>query len=239
MTPSENQTEVYPRAPLIEAVFEARFPGEPKIECQRDQFFDAIRTEYPHVFVPSLHLGSFPALSPYHFRRSDGSAEVLVALNRFAFVSRKYVGYADFRTSSLDLFRKFQALFKIGPVNRTGFRFVNVIPFTREAGLIPIERFLNLSLQLPPGLESKPVNISLVFTTELDGGQLTTKLEAVQDETKTQEALVLDFDYAKVQDLTFDKVSEYLDESHAETKRFFESLITPGFREWMRGEGGE
>ena len=50
---------------------------------------------------------------------------------------------------------------------------------------------------------------------------------------------VLDFDYAKVRDLTFDQVFDYLDESHTETKRFFESLITPGFRQWMRGAGGE
>jgi len=239
MSEESAHPEVYPRAPIVEAVFEVRFPGEPKIDCHRDQFFEVVRSEYPNVFVPALQPASFPALSPYHFRRPDGAAEILVALNRLAFVSRRYTGYAEFRATALDVFSKFQGLFNLGPLNRTGLRFVNLIPYARENGLIPVDRFLNLSLQLPAGLEYKPVNISLVFATELDGGQLTTKLEAVQDETKIQEALVLDFDYAKVRDLTFDQVFDYLDESHTETKRFFESLITPGFRQWMRGAGGE
>lgn len=238
MTPAQPD-EVYPRAPVVEAVFEIRFPGEPKVECRRDTFFEAVRSEFPSVYVPALQPGSFPALSPYHFRAADGSSQIMVALNRLSFSTRAYKGYLPFRAKVLELFERFGKEFAIDHLTRAGLRFINIVPFTREEGLIPLERFFQFGITLPVGLEYRPTNLSLVFTTELDGGQLTTKLEAVQDETKMMEALVLDFDYAKVKDLKFSAVDSYLEESHTHTKKFFEGLITPGFREWMRGEGVE
>ncbi len=68
---SEPSSEVYPHAPLIEAVFEIRFPGEPAVECQRDEFFEMVRDQFPRVHVPKVTSGQWPSLLPYHFRTDD------------------------------------------------------------------------------------------------------------------------------------------------------------------------
>lgn len=46
----------------------------------------------------------------------------------------------------------------------------------------------------------------------------------------------MDFDYAKSEDLTMDKLNEYLDESHAHTKKIFNEVITKEYLQVMRGE---
>jgi uncharacterized protein (TIGR04255 family) len=67
--------------------------------------------------------------------------------------------------------------------------------------------------------------------------------EMAQTNTKTwqpilekQGAFLLDFDYARTPKLTFDQLEAYIDESHHETKRFFETIITDESRKYMNGE---
>jgi hypothetical protein len=74
----------YPNSPLEAVVFEIRFPGEPAIECHRDQFFTDARDEFPRVFVPTLKAGKAAALSPYRFQREDESSSLLTAMSLFA-----------------------------------------------------------------------------------------------------------------------------------------------------------
>jgi hypothetical protein len=73
--------EIYPNAPLQGVVFEIRFPGEPAIECHRDQFFQMVRQEFPQVLVPKLREGDAAALTPYHFVSEDNSRALLTAVD--------------------------------------------------------------------------------------------------------------------------------------------------------------
>jgi uncharacterized protein (TIGR04255 family) len=66
-------------------------------------------------------------------------------------------------------------------------------------------------------------------------GSLTLRLECVTS-PEQQEAFLLDFDYAKISELSFDWLEEYLDESHAETKMLFENIVTDEYRKFMTGE---
>jgi len=47
------ESEIYPNSPLIEVIFEIKFPGEPVVECRRDIFYELVREDYPKVLVPS------------------------------------------------------------------------------------------------------------------------------------------------------------------------------------------
>ncbi len=116
-----SQNPTYPNAPLIEAVFEIRFPGEPAIECHRDRFFQLIRAEYKNVWVPTLREGQAPALEPYQFKSDDGFCSVLAAINRFGFSPKKYEGFERFKSEALRLIGLFASSYEIRKVKEDGF----------------------------------------------------------------------------------------------------------------------
>ncbi len=230
------KSEVYSNSPLNEVVFEMKFMGEPAIECQRDKFFKRVRNKYPNVLVPGVKAEEFPALAPYRFENQDRSSGIMMAINRFAYYSRKYRGYKIFRKEAVWLMQVFGNVFKLNKLNRTGWRYINIIPFTREDGYLPLKRFFNVKLIMPKSVPDQYENLSIVFITKTNGGSITVKLESMMAADKSHEAFLLDFDYAKVKKLTFDKIGSYINESHRFTRALFEELITNSYRKYLRGE---
>jgi len=80
-------------------------------------------------------------------------------------------------------------------------------------------------------------NLSLIFVSQAEeGGSLTTRIEPAISYDKNQEGIILDFDYAQEGDLYFSQIDKYLEESHTNTKYFFEQLIADNYKKVMRGE---
>lgn len=235
--PKKITSEVYPNSPLVEVIFEIRFPGEPIVECRRDIFYDLIRNDYPKVLVPQTKEGTFVALEPYRFEKDDNSCGIMLALNKLAYYCRKYPGFDLFKKEIIRLINKFKKAYpQVDKLNRTGFRYVNIIPFTREEGLVPLDSFLKLKLHMPAAIPERYKNISIGFVAQTKGGSITTRVETLAAADKSGEALLLDFDYAKEKSLSIKKISQYLDESHNYSRQLFEDLITDNYRMFLRGE---
>lgn len=227
---------IYPNSPLVEVIYEIRFPGEPRIECNRDIFYEKIRGNFPNVLVPSIKAGDFPALEPYRFESENKQSGIMIALNKFAYYVRQYSGYKQFCKEVVQWVTEFSAIYKISKLNRSGLRYINIISFSRESGVIPLNQFLKIRLDLPEVFPDNFENLSLVFISKTEGGAIATKIESIIAEDRSHEAILLDFDYAKNKDLTIDAVNQYLDESHAHTKRVFEELITDKYRQYLKGD---
>lgn len=229
-------TSTYPNAPLVEAVFEIRFPGEPAVECRRDEFFDLIRSKYPHVFVPKIQSGQSPPLELYHFRSDDQKHTVMTAINRFAFSSKKYEGFELFKKETLRLLEVFSKKFKIGKLSRTGLRYTNVIPFVREKDNFPLSSYLNVDINLPPAFPKQFEHLDLRFVAKLSSGSITTHIQPLKAQDGNEEGILLDFDFAKDKGLHIKKVEHYLNESHEQTKEMFEQIITDSYLKYIKGE---
>ncbi len=231
------KSEIYPNSPLVEVIFEIKFPGEPIVECRRDIFFDFIRKDYPKVFIPQTKEGSFVAIGPYRFEKEDRSSGVMLAIDRFSCYCRKYPGFAIFKKEAIRLIGMFKKSYpKINIINRTGFRYVNIIPFTREEGVVPLDKFLNVKLRLPATIPERYKNISVGFIAKTKGGSITTRMETLLAAEKGGEAILLDIDYAKEEELSINTAKKYLDESHNYARQLFEDLITDAYRMYLRGE---
>ena len=229
--------EIYPNSPLVEVIFEIRFLGEPVIECRRDIFFDLIRSDYSNLLVPQTKKGGFIALEPYRFEKQDRSAGIMLPVNRFSYYCRKYPGFVAFKKEVLKLIRKFkQAYPKINTLSRIGFRYVNIIPFTREDSAVPLDRFLNIRFQMPRTIPGKYANISLGFIAKANKGSITARIETLKATDQSGEAILLDLDYAKEEGLSMKNINKYLDESHNYSRQIFEDLITDSYRMFLRGE---
>lgn len=224
--------EVYVNSPLQGVVFEIRFPGEPGIECHRDEFFEKVRNDFPQVLVPKVTEGTAVALAPYHFTSISGERALLTALNSFAYRTSKYPGYAMFRPEVLSWIRAFTETFKVGRLTRTGLRYTNIIPFAPGVGF-PLQRFLRLGMAL--GTEQVNEFSKFFLATEIPAasGSLTIQVGMAPGE---HEGILLDFDFAMTEGLTIEQVEQYMDQSHAETKRLFESLLTDEYRTYLRGD---
>lgn len=236
------KAEVYPNSPLVEVVFEIRFPGELQVECERHKFWQRVRNDYPTIRVPHPDSKKAMALMPYRFDHQEQDITIIVAMNTLGLsATGVYPGYQAFRREFLRIQKIFGEVFSVPKLSRVGWRYVNVIPFVREAGLIPLSRFLTLGFRLPPAIPERFNTLDLTFSAKTDGGTITTRLQSLirGDQKENAEALLLDFDYGKdgkEQELLFDKVGDYMDEAHSFTRRLFEDLITDKYRSYLRGE---
>lgn len=234
-----NDTEVYPNAPLVEVVCEIQFNGELEIEARRHEFWDKLRDDYPKWLVPRSGTDDRPlALQHYRFRTEDGIRTILIAPNSFGFSVTEYGGHQAFFKEFARLYKVFAETFpKIDKLNRIGWRYVNIIPFVREKGLIPIENFLKLELGLPEQVPSRYEKIDLNLTATRDNNDsVIVKLANVQKNTG-EEGLLLDIDYGKKGDsLRFKELKKHLKDGHDHSRNLFENFITDAYRQYLRGK---
>ena len=232
---------VYPNQPLVEVVFEIRFPGDLIIECEKNKFWNLIRDEYPNILVPQSQPDQALALLPYKFRKADGSMTVMVALNSFAISVSKYPGYKVFEKEILRIFELFQSVYQIEKLNRVGWRYINIIQFVRENNVIPLDKFLTIGFKIPSSIPEKFTKLNLTFEslTE-DGASIITDLQTIEKTGANNEALLLDFDYGRMcsstHQLISKKVPEYLAEAHDKTRQLFEDFITDEYRQYLKGD---
>ncbi len=230
-------SKLYKNPPLIEAVFEIRFPAELSIECQRDRFYEKIRKDYPQIFVPIVR-GESPALKSYEFKSLDGKKIIRCSINRFSFHANKYEGFAKFEGDCLNYTQLFTKLYNITSLNRTGLRYINHIPIVRIDGCIPIQKYLNFGYHLPQNLESDKFELfHTTFVVKIGEGKLRllTHYFEVPSPPK-KEFILLDFDYYYEEKLKADKIRDYLRKSHEHTKRIFEDIISDEYKVVMDTE---
>jgi uncharacterized protein (TIGR04255 family) len=226
----------HPNSPLVEVVCEIRFPGETVIECRRHKIQDQIRAEYPNLLVPAVRPGAHVGLDPYRFEREDGSAGVMVALNRFGYYSREYPGFDAFRIECLRIMGLFATVFPVKKLNRVGLRHINIIPFARENGFIPIEDFFVLGDKLLEVLPNRFGAFNIAFVLPIEDGTITTRIESINKDVTKQEALLLDFDFAKTGELFLSRMDDYLDKAHEKSASLFRQLTTQRYRGYICGE---
>jgi len=227
---------VYIQSPLVETVFEIQFLGEPAVECRRDEFFTAVRDQFPRVWVPPAEPGKAVALQPYLFRSKDEAETVMVAINRFAYATRQYPGFAAFQSRALGLAQRFCRKFGIDRLTRTGLRYVNVIPFLREGGVIPWRRYFTVGLTLPATSPDDFINVGMTFESRCHKGVITTRIACGKTADGSKEVFLLDFDFAKTEQLRAKEIRTYIEESHDHTKRVFEGITTEDYKAVMRGQ---
>lgn len=228
---------IYPNSPLLEVVCQIRFPGEIGISCRIDEFYSRIREVYPRLRVPKASHGEALSLQPYHFTSEDETDGVLVALNSFALTTKNYKGHAHFSSEFTRVAKIFNQKFSLKRLNRFGLRYVNFIPYQRENGTVPVNRFLQANIQFPKPATNRIENLALALATKLPNATLTVRIESMIDAEKQQEALLLDFDYGKTVELTIDDLEKYYEEARKQIRKLFENLITPTYREYLKGKG--
>lgn len=229
--------KVYRNAPLKEAVFEIRFPANLSIECRRADFYETIKTEFPHIFVPIPDSVEALALKPYEFRSVDSKKCVRFSINRFSFNTIDYSGgFELFEEECLRYITLFLNFFEIKILNRTGLRYVNQIPIIRRNGVIPIAEYLNFGFKLPVAISSEPELFHTVLVNRVGDGKLRILVQ-YQQVDKSTEVIVLDFDYYYEGSLSSVDFPQLLTNSHKHIKEsVFMNLISDNYKKILEKE---
>ena len=231
--------EIYPNQPLSDVACEIRFKGEMQVECQRYLFWDKIRSEYPDILVPHVQDGQAVALQHYKFRNPDNGRTVSVALNSLAFSEAKYSGHESFISEYVRLVDVFRGLYpKLGAITRVGWRYINVIPFSREDGRVPIGRFLKLNIPLHSDLFGQTSGLNLDWAGKLSDGEVHIRLAPInQKGLPGQEALLLDIDFGcMAPNIEWGASRNVIEAARKKCRGMFEDLITDDYRTYLRGE---
>lgn len=238
----EERVDIYKNAPLFEAIFEIRFPPELSIECQRDQYYEKIREEYPKIFVPKILSAQAPSLRSYQFKTENEKKLIRFCINSFSYHMYKEAynenGFQGFSKECLKWMNSFCELYKISTLKRTGLRYINHIPIIREAdNTIPINRYINFKYNLPSSIPQKFNLFQMGLTVQKGKGKLNTLIgyKKLQDPQET-EIIVLDFDYYFEKNFKAKQLENYLNNSHTHTKEIFWDLITKEYKKVMKGE---
>ncbi len=229
--------KLYKNSPLVESVFEIRFPPELAIECRRDEYYSRIREEFPEVNFPLADASEPYALKDYLFRDKQREKGIQFSVNKCSFHRYKYSGFAEFKEQALRYLTTFAEEFGIQVLHRTGLRYVNHIPVLRENGVIPLTKYLNFGFRMPQSIPGQYDFLHTVLFAKIGDGavRILIQYRKLPDDRET-EVIVLDFDYFHEGSLTFSKIETYIDESHKHTKKIFEDLVTDHYRKIMDQE---
>ena len=229
-------SEIYPNSSLVEVVCEIRFSAELAIECKRNEFFDKIRDTYPNILLPqSIGIQTNP-VTAYRFENESQNAGITLALNRFSFYEKDYLGHKKFIKEFTRLANTLIETYPLRDLQRLGWRYINIIPFSREDGIVPLNRFVAAGIKVPEGISDQFENLGIVFVSKVEGGAITTRIESILRSNDQQEALLLDFDFAMTEKLQPSKIETYAKRAHKQTRALFESLITDEYKQYLREE---
>ncbi|MBU4375876.1 MAG: TIGR04255 family protein [Candidatus Omnitrophica bacterium] len=222
--------KVYKNAPLVEAVFEIRFPAELGIECLRSNFYDGIKEDFPNIFVPNAQFGQALALQPYEFKSADYKKVIRLSINSFSFHTRDYSrGFELFEEECIKYASSFIKYFKISIMNRIGLRYINRIAIMRKNGLIPIGEYLNFGFKLPESISSDPELFHTLLINKVGDGKLRTLIQ-YQEVPPKDEVVLLDFDYYYEGSIKVVELPKYLAQSHKHIKEdVFKKLISENY----------
>ena len=221
----------YKNAPVIEAVFEIRFPAELSIESRRDEYYEEIRAYYPNISVPVIDSPEPYPLKAYRFETDNKTKLIQFSINKFSFHSKKYETFKEFSSEALKYTESFCKHYKISSLKRTGLRYINYIPIERQDGIVLLAKYLKFGYILPNAIPNNFELFHTVLLTRIEAGKLRiliTSQEALGAGRK--EVIVLDFDFFFEGDILVDHLQDYLQRSHLHTKKIFESLISDEYR---------
>ncbi len=241
---SNEDGPLYPKQPLVEVATEVNFRGILAIETARADFQEKISSEYPNLFVPYAKDGIAPALQRVRFENEAGNFGVQLAINSFSFYSRQYPGSAIFIAEAKRLFEIIEPILKPLRLTRIGWRYINVIPYVRENGNVPLLRFFSTDTFLGTGVNSEYDKVFINVETRKKDMHTRLRLFSSSSENEPErESIILDTDTyigeGGMSILDRSDAVAMISEAHDGGRDTFESIITGEYREYIKGADNE
>lgn len=115
------------KLPLVEVIFEIRFPAELSIECKKDEYYEKIRSNYPSIYAPTITSPEPYPLKTYEFKNNEKTEMLRFSINRFSAHSYVYKSFDWFKERASKYSKLFCKMFKIAVLRRTGLSLISLL----------------------------------------------------------------------------------------------------------------
>jgi uncharacterized protein (TIGR04255 family) len=230
-------------APLIEVVFELRFPGNFAVYAGLDRFQQTLGEDFPSLLVPKVQAGEALALKPFQWQSEDGSRSINVALNLFSFMSRKYGVFGEFRSEFRKYADSFFGIYSPKKFTRLGLRFINLFP-QLDSTVSALHPWLDLGMRTPVSPEGTVREIQGSMVVDVPPSQLRMTFgKAIQNSPRPgtpfaglTEGFVLDFDFYREGSIPMDEMLPFLETGHEIIESWFFSLLRSDALKMLEGK---
>jgi uncharacterized protein (TIGR04255 family) len=191
--------------------------------------------------------GEVPALKPFRLAAEDDSEFITLAIHSFAFISKRYKTFEQFRSRFAEVFGRFKECFQPIHINRTGLRYINWLPrefgSSRQDGQLHPALTLRIDTGSPWRVSAQIIAPQIVF--QVAAGERQVLRVALAPDASAQAAppglqslapVLLDFDCSCTGPVSIDAVEGLLDEAHVEIDNAFFGLGTPEYLKYLKGE---
>lgn len=245
----------YDKAPLLEAIFEAKFSIESFDSAQPGQFFEKIRNKYPQkndLSIITFTVGTAANVSPSQLKDSSLiQAPVLQAWNEertsclqigpgiIAANEKKYVDWENFTPSVRLLLKSYFECAKPIETKKVGFRCIN--RFLIPEDNVVLTDYFKMGLALPNTLlGSKGFDITVLKDDSYKNFDLTARVRFASDSLRTDEkgvAVILDIDSFVTKNINTkqNSILETTTACHDYLKQIFESVLQNKTRHLIGG----
>ncbi len=159
-----------PNSPLVEVVYEVKFPGDFALIDGLARIQNELRVEFPKLLVPNAAPGEAPSLQHYRFASADLQNTVGVALNSIIVSTKCYTVFPAFESLVTRVLEIIHGVHEPPEFRRLGLRFVNLLPLI-PGSLEGIHPWLKIGASLPDVVGGKLVEpAQCSFVLERDGG---------------------------------------------------------------------
>lgn len=223
----------YPNQQLEAVSLETYFPGRFSMFSRMSDIQDALVSELPHLYVPSLRDGEAFALRPYELRSADDLTSLAVAINQLSFVSRSYPGYEEFVDTAIKVLKHPLAEMGVSDISRVIYKYQNKIGVLRkDDGTLPLGEIFGEAFGSIFG-SSAATQIETSWTHRTDDGLLSVALAADPDSPFSSLRLVIAGIIQPAGPVS--ALASYAAMAHERASKYFESIISEEFRQTLAG----
>jgi len=185
----EYKGKKFKKAPIVEAIFEMRFPINLSIDTKKDQFYNFIKAEFPDIKPPQPTPFEHHLIQPIGYYSTTGKKNLNCSVSKFSVITREYNTFQDFKQSIVKYVTKLAELYGIQEITRLGLRYINRI----EAKSGNFNKYLNFNFALPESLSKNELqDFQTLLNTKLEKGHLRTII--AKDKKELGNYLLLDND---------------------------------------------
>lgn len=231
----------YRKSPLINVIFQLRFPTILKIISKSpDEFQDNIKDLYPYCdqilepasgfYIPDGRQISATQQYNYEFSSPNHPYRINLTSNFIALSTRNYTSWEDFRNEIAYMVNAFDSLYNPGFYMRCGLRYQNIL--TRSYLSLESSKWSELvNPQLLGVIADESIGEPQTYMSDAefkkdDGFSVKTHFEIGHVNGNDEISLLMDFDHFKTASINPADIFSIAENLHEQSSVFFQNAIT-------------
>jgi uncharacterized protein (TIGR04255 family) len=220
LTNLEYKGKKFSKAPLVEAIFEVRYPLNLSVDTKKDVFFNSIKDIFPNINTPEPLPFEHHIIEPMAYYSVDGTENLSCSVSKLSYITRSYQTFHGFKERVIKYSGILDKVCGVNKVNRIGLRYINHIQIAKEGEGIPINKYLKFNFNLPESIpKNNIIDFQTLLVTKFEKGSVRSIFATSKKSDK--DILILDNDVIISGEYNTNEIDKILTEAHDKVETVF------------------